>query len=100
MMMVPINPECSLEKRIRTVPMYHHSRPTRMCPLCILMSANPRMALENPMIRPLYQFHLSHLPISPDIVHRCPLGYDIVVGVQRQLDILLPVMQMECKIER
>lgn len=95
MMMVPIDPERTLKKRIHAVPMYHHSRPTRMGPLCILVSANPRMAFENPVIRPLYQFHFPHLPISPNIIHRCPLGYDVVVGRQRQLDILLSAMQME-----
>lgn len=93
--MVPIDPERPFEKRIHAVPVYHHSRPTRMGPLRILVSANPRIASENLMVRPLYQFHTTHLPISPNIINRCTLGYDVFVGGQRELDILLPAMQME-----
>lgn len=95
MMMVSIDPEGALKKRIHTVPVYHHSRPTRMGPLCVLMSPNPRMTLEDPMVRSLYEFHTPHPPVFPNIIHRCPLGYDVVVGGQRQPDILLPTMEMK-----
>lgn len=97
--MVPIDPESAFEERIHAVPMYHHSRPPSMGPLCVVVSANPRLAFENLMVRPFYQFHFPHLPINPNIIYRCPLGYDIVVRVQRQFYILLPAMQMKGKIE-
>lgn len=99
MVVVPINPESAFENRINAVPVYYNSRPPCIRPLGTLMSVNPCLPSKDLMVGALNQFHAPHLSVSAHVVYRRSLSYYVVVGVQRKLDVLLPAMKMECKVE-
>ena len=99
MVMIPIDPESAFKHRLLPILLHHYPRPPNIRPLRTLMMLQPRLAFEHPILHPVHGHLAPQGPIRRHVLYRGPIGNDIVIWRQRQLDLLLSPMQVKREIK-